>query len=138
MKQKQFRTGILIALTLACSFAQAQEQTTPQGQIQPTPASNDLKGTIELSGHTSYRWYLAPSFVNSPGTVILWVDGFPITGRYNDVGPYRIVQLDQYGAGFIYYVYLDAKNCPVAVIVYFWDDFGNWISPGKNVLTDAL
>ncbi|MCA9200965.1 MAG: hypothetical protein KDA87_25675 [Planctomycetales bacterium] len=127
---------IVAVLTMSCGTASAQ--------IAPDVSRYDLsdyRGMIQLSGHTDYYWYMAiyPSS-NGQGNVVLWVNGHPITGRYANFGSYRWVQLDLYGAAFLYQVDLSQLNSrgPAVNILYFTDVYGNCITPGRNVLWEAI
>ena len=110
-------------------------------QIDPVVSrydSSDQTGIIRLSGHTDYHWYL--QVYSGTGRLNLWVNGFPIGGSYWDYGPYRLVALDLFGAVFVYHIDLSRLNSrgPSAVIDWFVDDYGNFITPGHNVLWEAI
>ena len=105
----------------------------------PNGSGTDYYGRVLISGHTHFDWFLSPNWAGIPGNTFLWVNGAPIAGTYTDYGPYRVVSLEQYDATFVYYVDIDpVTQNPSAVVVYFTDQFGNWISPDANVLREAL
>ena len=127
-----------------CTVMIATFMTNPAtalAQIDPVVGnydSSDQTGIVRLSGHTDYQWYMQVRPGN--GRLYLFVNGYPIAGSYYDYGAYRVVVLDQYGAIFVYHVDLGELNTtgPRAIIDFFADDFGNWITPGHNVLHEAI
>ncbi|QDT11307.1 hypothetical protein [Planctomycetes bacterium K23_9] len=126
--------------TLACAGAifttstlEAYVSSDPNGS-----GTDYFSANVLLNGNVPYDWYLSPNW-GGQGNLVLWASGLPITGTYYDVGIYRVVELDQFGAWFVYYVEIDPNTqAPSAVLLHFSDSFGNFVVPGQNVLTEAL